>query len=188
MAKTVIALFDNIGQAQDAIDSLRASGFGRERIQMHTGEEFVRRSELPPPAHEREGLWLDIRRFLDEIGILHPAPSPESTPHPIERDDGVVLVETSDERADLAAKMLDESGAVDIEARLRAGPIGHRASGLEAQTSGRIPPDLQETPPNADVDERALAGGTPSANRRARVYDRSKSREAEPGTSPRHSA
>lgn len=188
MAKTVIALFDNIGQAQDAVDSLRASGFAGEHIQMQTGEEFVKRSELPPPAHERKGLWLDIKRFLDEIGVTRPAPPPERVPHPIERDDAVVLLETSDERADLAAKMLDEKGAVDIEARLKAGPVEHRASSLEAKTSGRIPPDLREVPPDADVDKRALASGTPSRTRkrRARVYDRGNSPEAKPDTPTRH--
>ena len=173
MSKTVIALFDNIGRAQDAIDALLAKGFSGEEIYMHTGEEFARQAELPPPEHDR-GLWQDVKRFLDEVGITNPAPPPEHGDFVIERDDALVLLETSDDRADDAADTLDRQGAVDIEARKKAGPVEHRASGLEPQTSGRTPPDLREVPPQGDIDERAMAsGGTAGARRKARVYDRS---------------
>ena len=174
MSKTVIALFDNQGRAQDAVDALLARGFSGSDIQMQSGTDFVRQSELPPPEHQR-GLWQDVKRFMDEIGVTTPSPPPERAVHAIEPDDAIVLLKTSDDRADEVAALLDEKGAVDLEARKKAGPPQQRASGLEPKTSGRIPPDMREVPPQGDVDERALASGTPgeAPRRRARIYGNS---------------
>lgn len=174
MPKTVIALYDNIGRATDAIDALRASGFADARVQLLSGEEFLRRNELPAPQHERAGAWPNIKTFFDEIGLATPAPPPtEGEYYPIERDDAVILLETSDDRADAAADVLDGIGAVNIEERKnKSGTSLHRASGLEPSTSGRTPPNLREVEPHGDIDERALASGAPGGGKRrgARVY------------------
>lgn len=178
MSKAVIALFDHIGPAQDAANALKAKGFADDRIQVLIGEEFLRRSQLPPAEHER-GLWSGVRSFFDEIGLTPPGPRPEGEYQPIEADDGVILLETSDDRAAAAAAVLEErEGGVDIDARLeqKADPDRkHVASGLEPATSGRIPPELQEAERNGDIDERALASGRagqPGGSRRhVRLYD-----------------
>lgn len=175
MAKTVIALFDNIGRATDAVDALRAAGFADARIEVLGGEEFLRRSELPAAEHDRERLGPAIKKFFDEIGLTTPAPPPtKGEYYPIERDDAVVLLEAGDERAEAAAAVLDRHGAVNIEERKKkSGTSTHRASGLEPDTSGRTPPSLRETEPYADIDERALARGRAGEGRQprgARVY------------------
>ena len=177
MPKTVIALFDNIGQAQDAADALRAAGYMNDRLQVEDGEQFVRRGELPPPAHE-QNLWDGIKRFFDEVGLTTPGAEDADDEHrPIESDDGIVMLETSDERADAAADMLDRAGALSIEERKRWRDDGvprHQAMGLEPETAGRTPPDLDEgvNQEPGDVDERSLAGGSarPARAHRARIY------------------
>lgn len=175
MTKTVIALFDNLGQAQDAVDALRAEGFAPERIQLQTGHDFLERTRLPPPEHERERVWPAIKRFLDELGLTTPAPPEEGAYRPIERDDAIVLLEAADDRAEVAADLLERRGAASIEQRAAAASRSpRRASGLEPATSGRTPPSLREVPPDGDIDERALATGRPrdrGSRRAARVYD-----------------
>lgn len=176
MPKTVIALFDDAGQAQDAADALRAAGYTNERIEVESGEDFVRRGELPPPAHEQH-LWEGIRRFFDELGITSPGPEADDEQRAIEPDDGIVMLETGDDRAEAAAELLDGAGALSLEERRRWREDGvprHQATGLEPETAGRTPPGVQgerlDREPG-DVDERALAGGSERARaRRARVY------------------
>lgn len=189
MPKTVIALFDNIGQAEDAVNALRASGFADESIQVQTGDEFLERSQLPPPAHERDRVWPSIKTFFEEIGLGMPAPPQrEGKYYPIERDDAVILLEVSDDRADTAADVLDGQGAVNIDERRRqAGTSLHRASGLESETSGRTPPHLAEVEPHGDIDERALATGKPGEGRKhhARIYEqRSRPQREKPHNTP----
>lgn len=172
MSKTVIALFDHMGQAQDAADALRTSGFADDRIEVLIGREFLRRGELPPPAHERR-MWDGVKRFFDEIGMTTPPPPAEGAYQPVEPDDGVVLLETGDERAETAASVLDRAGAVSIEERSRRRGQRmppHRATGLEPQTSGRTPPELKPelNREPGDVDERSLAGAGRSGN--TRIY------------------
>lgn len=172
MSKTVIALFENAGRAQRAIEALKASGFIKERIQVQSGEEFVQRGNLPPHQHPHEGLYRGIKSFFEEIGLRSPAQPAEGELHPISRDDAVIILETSDERADAAANILDDQGAVNVEERMekKVRPdAAHIAGGLEAKTSGRIPPGMQKEHDRGDIDERSLVEGS-RAQRGARVY------------------
>ncbi|HEX7043215.1 MAG TPA: hypothetical protein VF203_01240 [Burkholderiales bacterium] len=172
MTRTVIALFDNLGKADDAVHALLANGFERERIELQSAEEFVRRSELPPPEQERETVWPAVKSFLDELGITTPT-RPGGADHPIERDDAIVMVKAADDRAEAAAELLDSKGALDIEQRNQDARLGRRATGFEPVTSGRTPPHMQEVPPMGDIDERSLASGRSgdrSPRRGARVY------------------
>jgi rhodanese-related sulfurtransferase len=173
MSKTVIALFENAGRAQRAIEALKASGFVNERIQVQSGEEFVQRGNLPPHEQPHQGLYRGIKSFFEEIGLRSPSQPQESELHPISRDDAVIVLETSDERADAAADILDNQGAVNVEERIerKAEPdVPHLAGGLEAKTSGRIPPDMEKQHDRGDIDERSLAEGSTRTRRGARVY------------------
>ncbi len=178
MSKTVIALFENAGQAQRALDVLKASGFTNEPIELQSGEEFLRRGNMPPvgkPSEPRQGLYRGIKSFFDEIGLTDPKGPLEGEYRTIGRDDAVIVLETADERADRAAEILDSQGAVDVEERIgntAKTDAGKTASGLEAKVGGRTPPE--DRADYGDIDERSLAGGgtdTPDKPRRAtRVY------------------
>lgn len=173
MSKTVIALFENAGRAQKAIDALKASGFTEEPIRLQTGEEFIREGQMPPVAKpQHRGLYDGIKSFLDEIGLTNPEGPRAGEYRTIARDDAVIVLETSDDRADRAAQVLDRAGAVDVEERKgkTAKPdIPHVASGLEAKVGGKTPPE--DSADYSDIDERSLAGDQPHTPRRAaRVY------------------
>lgn len=175
MSKTVIALFDSATRAQRAVQALIADGFVNERIQVQSGEEFLRQGNAPPVAKPHGGLYSGIKNFFEEIGVA-PASGPRSGEYqPVSPDDAVILLETSDDRADAAAEVLDREGAVDVEERLEkraseARPEGV-ASGLEPQTSGKTPGYLEDneprpTNPPESIEERQRK----TTSRRARIY------------------
>lgn len=192
MSKTVIALFEDTGRARGAIDALKARGFDSERIQLQSGEEFVKWGHVPPMEQERAGAWSSIKSFFDEVGLTSPKQPPsEGEYHPIQRDDGVILLETNDERADEAAEILDRAGAINVEERLkqkaRPDDTPSVAMGLEPNTSGRTPPGMHQVEEHQDIDERTLAGtgrGTAARPRCTRIYDCPPS--APPGGTTRH--
>lgn len=172
MSKTVIALFENAGHAQRAVAALQASGFINERIQVQSGEEFMQRGNLPPEEHPHQGLYRGIRSFFDEIGLTSPRGPGAGERQPISRDDAVIVLETSDDRADAAAAVLDREGAVNVEERMEqeaAPEVPHYASGLEPKTSGRTPSDAApaENDAGADAPERVKER---VQSRRTRVY------------------
>lgn len=175
MSKTVIALFDNVGQARRAADALKAKGFSDERVEVQNGEEFIKRGHMPP-TKEYEGLYRGIKAFFAEIGLASPDQPRQGERHPIARDSGVILLETSDDRAETAAAVLDDQGAVEVEERTEKKAESDEncaASGLEPATSGKIPPSVRDLPERGDIDERSLAGDDPRArvqSRRTRVY------------------
>jgi hypothetical protein len=113
---------------------------------------------------------------LEEIGLQSPPLVEGENYHPIAADDAVILLETSDERADRAAEILDHEGAVDVEERLRRDTekkVPHVAIGLEPKTSGKAPPHLAKTKKYEDIDEPALAGDNEDRTRPhhgARIY------------------
>jgi hypothetical protein len=90
MAKTVIGLIDNLGEAQAAVRELVESGIAQEDV----GFVADQRHELPGTAHlnESEGM-ADAAKFL--IGVA--------------ADDG--------ERAHLAVAILQRHGATEIDQR-----------------------------------------------------------------------
>lgn len=188
MSKTVIALFENAGQALKAVNALKASGFTDERIEVRSGEEFIRQGNMPPVGKpEHKGLYSGIKSFFDEIGLTDPDGPLAGEYRTIGRNDAVIMFETSDERADQAAELLDREGAVDVEERKgkTAKPDADKiAGGLEAKVGGKTPP--QDRADYGDIDERSLAGtdaDRTEKRRRARVYGTTG--DWPPGTGPK---
>jgi hypothetical protein len=174
MSKTVIALFDSASRAQQAVEALKASGFVNERIQVQTGDEFIKQGHAPPVGKPHTGLYSGIKNFFDEIGLTSPDGPRPGEYHAVSARDAVILLETSDERADSAAEVLDNAGAVDVEERLEKGGKPNKsnvASGLEPATSGKTPP--QDRAAYDDVDERSLVDESrvqKTESRRSRIY------------------
>lgn len=171
MSKTVIALFDSAGHAQRAVEALKADGFANERIQVQSGEEFIRHGHLPPVAKPHGGLYSGIKNFFEEIGLTSPSGPRPGEYHPVSPDDAVILMETSDDRAEEAATLLDREGAVDVEERMeqRARDINPLASGLESKTSGKIPPE-DRARSASDTLETLAERQHKTTSRRARIY------------------
>lgn len=157
MSKTVIALYENAPQAREAAKVLRQRGLAIERLQVVKGGDLLAMSRVSP-AEEQQDLWSGVKRFVAELGLGTPDIVPETGYRPLHPDDTVVLVETAEDRANAAAAVLNEYGAIDVQTRRRAdgADTDHVASGLEAKVGGRIPPDLEGVDRYDDIDERAL--------------------------------
>lgn len=170
MTKTVIALYENPNQAQEAVKVLRSRGLAIERVQITRGSDLVAISRMPPIEKDKRGLWASIKTFIAELGLGTPGDSPESDYRPLRPDDTVVLVETAPDRAAAAAAVLNEFGAVDVMTRRPADADGnHLASGLEAKVGGRTPPNAERYD---DIDERTLVNrrSTQPPPGAARIY------------------
>lgn len=176
MSKTVIALFEDAGRAQSAVEALRANGFVDERIELQSGEEFLKYGEVPPLEREKpEGLYRGVKAFLDEIGLTSPAAPRPGEYHPIQPEDAVVLVETADDRADTAAAVLDREGAINVEERIERSAIPptrrRLASGLEAEGAGKTPSTYGQDSGAAERTQTySTADTTRPRNPGARIY------------------
>lgn len=166
MSKTVIALFDSVGQANDAVQALERTGFVSERIQVQTGEELIARARGTDDAPA--GAQSGIQRFVEDLGL---APEGQrGTAAPLSAEDTVILLQASDDRAEEAAAILDRHGAVDVNER-----TAYRGERVVDPIA--TPPHLDEIGKYDDIDERSLASaGRPPQQagarprRRARVY------------------
>lgn len=167
MSKTVIAMFDSVGQANDAVQALERTGFVSERIEVQSGEELMARvrAQDDTPSGAPSG----VRRFLEDLGL---APQ-DGQAGRLSAEHAVILLQASDDRAEEAAAILDRHGAADVNERT--------APPREA------PPHLDEIGRYDDIDERSLVSTSASrhqtgagARRRARIYPASGSEAPRP--------
>lgn len=143
MSKTVIGLFASPQDARVALDALEHSNSRFERVLVLRGTELAERLRSAAPGDEAEELWRGARQLFQEYDA---APAGAG---PIHSDDGVLMVVVPNEWADSTAAFLDEHGAIDLDTRAgrltETGDVEvHRASGLNPQHGGRIPPGMRE--------------------------------------------
>ncbi|BAU47409.1 hypothetical protein SVA_0830 [Sulfurifustis variabilis] len=156
MSKTVIALFDSMGRAQSAVQALERTGFVNERIRVQTGEELVARAQAGGAPEEARG---GVERFLQDIGLAAGGAGETASARPaLSADDAVILLQTSDDRAERAAEVLDRHGAVDVDERRSREPKS--ASGVDAVVGSEPPPRLDDIDQYEDIDERTLVSGS----------------------------
>jgi uncharacterized protein (TIGR02271 family) len=101
MAKRVIGLFDDAAEAQNVVTDLVNSGFKREEVRSLSA---ATQGELGP----------ELSPYTN-LGI--PEPEARSYAEGVRRGGTLVSVQAADERADLAAEILERHGAVDIDRR-----------------------------------------------------------------------
>jgi uncharacterized protein (TIGR02271 family) len=101
MAKTVIGLFNDVTEAQNVVTDLVNSGFKREEVRSVAA---ATQGESGP----------DLRAYKN-LGI--PEPEARSYAEGVRRGGTLVTVQAAEDRADLAAEILERHGAVDIDQR-----------------------------------------------------------------------
>ena len=101
MAKTVIGLFDDVTEAQNVVTDLVNSGFKREEV----------RSVAAATQGESGS---DLSPYTD---LSIPEPEARSYAEGVRRGGTLVSVQAAEDRADLAAEILERHGAVDIDQR-----------------------------------------------------------------------
>lgn len=160
-ARTVVAFFETSSEARLAADDAVAAGVDRGAVSVVQG------AAGPSP----------YVGSLDEI--LLPEADHEAYAEGVHRGGALVAVRIEDARVDLMARVLEDAGAVDLDARERewrgagwnrradgggvAGPVGG-ASGTRATTDGLGAPRLHAWRPagrgTGRVRSYAPAGGT----------------------------
>ena len=101
MAKTVIGLFDDVTEAQNVVTDLVNSGFKREEVRSVTA---ATQGESGP----------DLSPYTN---LSIPEPEARSYAEGVRRGGTLVTVQAAEDRADLAAEILERHGAVDIDRR-----------------------------------------------------------------------
>src|SRR4029079_10643868 len=101
MAKTVIGFFDNVIEAQNVVTDLVNSGFRREDVRSRA-------------AAAQGGSDPDLSPYAD---LSIPEAEARSYAEGMRRGGTLVTVRAADDRADLAAEILERHGAVDIDRR-----------------------------------------------------------------------
>jgi len=143
MSKTVIGLYASPQDARGALDALEHSDSRFERVLVLRGAELVERLRSAAPGDEAEELWRGARQLFQEYD------GAPGGARPIHADDGVLMVVVPNESADSTAAFLDEHGAIDLDTRAgrltETGDVDvRRASGLNPQHGGRIPPGMEQ--------------------------------------------
>jgi uncharacterized protein (TIGR02271 family) len=101
MAKTVIGFFDDASEAQNVVTDLVNSGFRPEDVR-----------SVAAATQGESGL--DLAAYAD---LRVPEPEVRSYAEGVRRGGTLVTVQADDDRADLAAEILERHGAVDIDRR-----------------------------------------------------------------------
>ncbi|MVM32468.1 DUF2382 domain-containing protein [Spirosoma sp. HMF4905] len=132
MAHTVIGIFDNASEAQQAVDQLISSGFSRSSIDLSAGlsSNATSSDELIPDRHvntsgtRTEELVDDTKDVGSSVGnffsSLFGSDDEEDTKKysTVGSRGSIVTVHTdTDDQAEQAADILDEAGAVDVNER-----------------------------------------------------------------------
>jgi uncharacterized protein (TIGR02271 family) len=144
MVKTVTGFFDDVAEAQSAVTDLVNSGFKREEVRSVAAAAQGESGPDPSP--------------YTNLGI--PEPEARSYTERVRRGGTLVTVQAADDRADLAAEILERHGAVDIDRRT-----------TEWRQGGRT--DLREGEVKVPVVEEELQVGKRQVQRGGvRVYSR----------------
>jgi uncharacterized protein (TIGR02271 family) len=154
MAKTIVATFESIADAERAAAALESSGIERRRIQVIDGtatRDYERRWQDEP---DRGGFWSWLFGDVgDEGGREFPAADSEDYTRRMERDGALVTVTTADADLSRVRAVLDRSGAQDVDTR----GTGHRET---AETEKVVP----------IVEEQARVGKREVERGHVRVY------------------
>jgi uncharacterized protein (TIGR02271 family) len=116
---TVVGVFNNSAEADRAVNDLVAAGIAREQIQVTSNERATAMAGGASQDSEHEGLGDRIGHFFSRL-FGHGDDPNEATYYSeaVRRGSAVVTVNAeSEQEADKAADILDDSGAVDINER-----------------------------------------------------------------------
>jgi stress response protein YsnF len=132
MAQTVIGMFDNAAEAQQAVQKLTSKGFSRDNIDVTNGSAGLTDSSAASSSTEEES---GISKFFKNL--FSDDDDTDKYTHVARRSQSIVTVhaQSSDEAED-AADILDDCGAVNVDERAASyGYAGSGRSGFSADSS-----------------------------------------------------
>ncbi|GAA4335595.1 YsnF/AvaK domain-containing protein [Flaviaesturariibacter amylovorans] len=189
MSQTVIGLFDEQSQAQRAVEQLEARGIGRDRVDVSRSGSGAAGSTATKAGADRntdhvtgEGRTVDekgrntnaITDFFNNLFGGSDKDESDRYSRVAERASAIVTVHARDAaEARVAADILDNSGAIDVDDRARSYGVGNTRS-AEAGHRGDVSADRGTTIPRVEehleVGKREVEGG--GVRVRSRIVER----------------
>lgn len=130
MKRTLIAVFDNRGDAQSAVEELVLSGFPRQDIRLSEGDPTGGDSAITgaaTPPHESGGIVDSIRTFLSTMFGTDNSEYVQKYSDAVTRGHHVLTMTTADEpEVERAAAIVERYGPVDIDEKIAewsGGPV-----------------------------------------------------------------
>jgi hypothetical protein len=167
--QTLISVFDSAANARKAMDRLAETGFSRDNIHLHQSEQRSESTSEEIAEHDRGVLDSIGHVFVSLFGEDDGRRSAEPYHRSMDRGHSVVIVDAnSDHEAEVAAVILHEQGAIEVDDRdstagepmqpgVRAykhnlrDPLTREESAM-AERAGQVTKELKE-----DREERAYA-------------------------------
>lgn len=150
MGQTVIGIFDNQMQAQQAVEALRESGISRDRIDISSSNTSRDGASREQNDDDDSGFGESVGRFFKSLFSDDDEVNKYST---VARRGTIVSVHSEDtDEATLAARILDTSGAVDVDDRFVNSGL---QAGYDRDNSDRASGDTTSIPV---VEERLNVG------------------------------
>lgn len=143
MAQTVVGIFDNASEAQQAVEHLISNGFSRSNVDISasTGRNVSGSDELIPDRHTNtsgtrtEEVVDDTKDVGDSIGnffgsLFGTDQDDDTRKYSTVGSNGTIVTvhAQSDDEAQRAASILDDNGAVDVDER--AAQYGYTSTGM----------------------------------------------------------
>jgi uncharacterized protein (TIGR02271 family) len=146
MTTTLIGVFDDVSQARQAAETVRAAGIDRDRIDVRADS-----SELPAADEDRRGFFARL------FGLGDDDDSSSHYGEAVRRGSAVVSVSLADDsRTDEICDLLEQCGAADVDERVEqwktdgyapmarpSGAVGAVGAGGEDQTLQSVEEELQ---------------------------------------------
>ncbi len=184
MAQTVIGVFDNANEAQDAVDQLASEGFSRDDIDLST--RAATETDASDTAARRDGDDNEsgIGKFFRSLFGSDDDDTTRKYATVANRGSVVTVHAQTEDEAERAADILDEAGAVDVDERAAEYGYSGAADMGTTGTMGSLPLTEQtrdfrtdDTGTTAQVIEENLQVGkrmveTGGARLRSRIVER----------------
>jgi uncharacterized protein (TIGR02271 family) len=179
MAQTVIGVFDNATEAQQAVEELISRGFSRDRIDVSVRNTSTDTTTTHTDEHEHEH-ESGIGKFFSSLFGSDDDDDTRKYTTVASRGSVVTVHAQSDDEAARAADILDDAGAVDVDER--AAQYGYTAASTGTTTGSTLENQVRDfgtddTGLTAKVIEENLQVGkrtveTGGARLRSRIVER----------------
>jgi hypothetical protein len=155
MKRTLIAVFDNRGDAQSALDELVSSGFSRTQIRLSEGD--VTGASADEPVHGGGSIVDSIKHFLGSMFGTDDSEYVQKYSDAVTRGHQVLTMTADDEReVERAADIVERWGPVDIDEK----SAGWRGEPLGAP----IPMGMGTQQQSSSIGQQSAQGGYGSAS------------------------
>ncbi len=155
MQRTLIAVFDNRGDAQSAIDALAAAGFSRQQMRLSEGDPTG--APAVPDTGRSEGIVDSIKHFLGSMFGTDDSEYVQKYSDAVTRGHHVLTLTAADEpEVERAADIVERFGPVDIDEKTAqwsggalAGDAMRGGAGAQQQSSSMAQQSSGATPGSA---------------------------------------